>query len=258
MKEGDVMKKIGACISVLFFLPLLCDAGDGLKEKAEKAWAGREDPAQAMLAVQFYGELAAQDANDRDSRLKLAEAAYWVCEQDDYYEKLDKDLKAEVADKGVKACRELVARNADDPEANYWLMWDMAARTLNKGIFSGFALKDSIVCTIMVAKSDVNMGSGGVWRYRARVIYEIPGILGRFFHFTDDDTIWLYQRSVAVGPDFLMNRFWLAESYERMGKKDLARKEYQFCANLKEDALPGAVPENKLYKKWAAERLSKL
>ncbi|HUT54516.1 MAG TPA: hypothetical protein VM658_14090 [bacterium] len=251
------MKKV-ACFLVLFFLPLYCHAADGLREKADRAWAGREDPQQAMLAVQLYEQLATKDVKDRAARLRLAEAAYWACEQDDYFQKLDKDLKADIADKGVKACRELLAKNEDDPEANYWLMWDMAARTLNKGIFSGFALKDSIVCTIMVAKSDVNMGHGGVWRYWARVIFEIPGLLGRFFHFTDDDTAWLYQRSVAVNPNYLRNRFWLAESYERMEKTGLAKKEYQFCAGLQDDAVPEAAPENKLYKKWAEERLAKM
>jgi len=252
------MKKLFSLLLILTIWPVVAFSAEDLQAQADAAWAGREDPAQAMLALNLFEKIAAQNSGDNNARIRLAEAAYWVVEQDDYRQKLSADDKAALADKGVKACREILQKDEDHLAANYWLMWNMAASTLNKGIFSGFAFKDSIVCTIMVSKADINFQYGGVWRYWARVIFEIPGLLGRFFHFTDDDTVWLYQRAIAVEPNYLRNRFWLAESYERMDKKELAKKEYEFCANLKDDAVPSAVPENRLYKQWAKERLEKM
>jgi hypothetical protein len=238
--------------------PFLCRAEEDLKSRTKAAWAKRGDPAKAKLALDLYEKMAAKDPDDFDSRIKLAKAAYWVVEMDDQTQAMSKDQKVKISNKGVKACKEVLVKNEDHVGASYWLMWNMAARTYNKGIFSGFAFKDSIVCTIMVAKGDINYEYGGIWRYWARVIFEIPSLLGKFFHFTDEDTIWLLKRSLDVNPNYLRTRFWLAESYEDMDKDDLAKKEYEFCVNYDENTIPQLAPENRLYKKWAQERLEEM
>jgi len=251
------MKRLGLFLVVVFLFPVVSSSQD-LRAQADAAWAERDQPERAMAALKAYEQLAAQSPGDAKVGIRLAEAAYWVVELDDFYDQMDKDEKVVIADKGVAACREILKKNEDHVEANYWLMWTMAARTYNKGIFSGFAFRDSIVGTIMVAKADVNYRYGGVYRYWARVIYEIPGLLGKFFHFSNEDTVWLYKRSIAVEPNYLRTRLYLAESYERMDLVDQAKKEYEFCANFDTSKIPEIEPENRIYKTWAKQKLEKM
>lgn len=240
---------------VFFMVPFSGRSADDLRTRADAAWAARETPAQTLLAIQLYEQLAAKNPADKAVRIRLAQAASWAFEQDP---KMGNDKVVQIMDKGIKACKEILAQNEDDPEANYWLMWDMAGRTLARGVFSGFAFKEALVATIMVAKSDIGYQYGGVYCYWAIVINTLPNLLGRFFHFSNDDAVWLYQRAVALEPRYLRSRFFLGVSYEVAGKKAEARKEYQFCISQPDDALPEAIPENKLYRELAKETILKL
>jgi hypothetical protein len=257
------MKRALAFCMVVCLAPTL-GLGQELKDKAAAAWAGRSDPAKAREAVDLFAQLAAANPNDVASRIMTARAAYWVVEQDEVMAEINgaaripNDQQVEVLDKGVLACHEVLAKDINNVEANYWLMYCMAARTLAKGIFSGFAFRDSVVGTIMVSKGDVKYHFGGVYRYWGAIIYQIPGLLGKFFHFSDEDSVFLYQQALAVEPKFLRTHIWLADVYLKMGKKDLARKEYEFCANQADGVLVEADLDNQIYKKLAAKRLGKM
>lgn len=260
------MKRI-LLVFALVFLPsvsALAGGTDDLKNKAQAAWTARDNPASALLAVELYRKICAADPKDVASRLRLANAAYWVLEQDEGRaeiedrDRLPKDKQIELAEIGIKSCREILARDEHNAEASYWLMWDMAARTLARGIFSGFAFKEAVVGTILISKMDAGYQYGGVYRYWGRIIYEMPGLLGKFFNFSDADSVWLYRQAIATGPNYLRNRYWLAETYLKMGRTAEAQKELQFCLNLPDQALPGEAPENRLYKQRAKVKLGKL
>lgn len=237
----------------MVLLPLTCNAEDNLKARAEAAWAAREDVSQALIAVDLYKQLAAKDSDDFESRICLARAAYWALEEQ--RADLDKKKKIEIYENVIKRLNEILAKDEDNVEAWYWLIWDMGALTMVKGVFSGWNLREGIVGTIMVSKTDVNFHYGGVYRYWGRVIYETPGIIGRFLSFNNEDSVWLYKKAIVIDTRYLRNHFYLAETYEKMGWKNEAIKEYEFCVNLPDDALPSMVPENRLYKRLSRERL---
>ncbi len=258
------MKRLFLAAALISLLPLSALGQEDLRARADAAWAARDELSKTLEAIDLFEKMAARDPSDMETRVKLARAVYWAIEQDEVLadiedrSRMDKDKQLELAEKGIKACREVLASNENDPGARFWLIWNMAARTLAKGLFSGFALGEAIMGTIVVSKEDVNYWYGGIYCYWARVIYEIPGLLGKFFHFTDDDSVWLYEHAIATEPNYLRNHFWLADSYVKMGKKDLAKKEFQFCAGQAEGALPEVEPENKLYRRYAAKRLEKM
>jgi hypothetical protein len=114
------------------------------------------------------------------------------------------------------------------------------------------------VGTIMVAKSNIGYQYGGVYCYWGLVINAMPRLLGKFFHFSNDDAIWLYKRAIAIEPKFLRNHFFLGASYELGDRKAEAMQEYRFCVAQPDNALPQAVPENRWYKKLAKERIAEL
>ena len=231
-------------------------AADPLAATAAAAWEKRADVTQALLAVDLYHRLAAADPKDFDSRLRVARGVYWILAE--LETPLDKDEKLRLYEQAIQGCNEIIARDENSAGAWNWLMWNMGAYTLERGIFSGWNLREAIVGTIMIAKTDVNYDFGGVYRHWARVIFETPGLMGRFLHFTDDDSIWLYKKAIAVDPKYAQNHFFLGETYEKIGRPAEAKKEFDFCAALPDDALPDRVPETQLYKKMAAEKLKKL
>jgi tetratricopeptide (TPR) repeat protein len=241
---------------ILALFPLICNAEDVLKARAEAAWAAREDVNQALLAIELYEELAAQDPNDFESRVRLARVAYWAITEMEA--DLEKSKKIEMYENAIRRLNEIIERDEDNVPAWYWLVWDMGALTMVEGVFSGWNLREGIIGTIMVSKADVNFHYGGVYRYWGRVIYETPGLMGRFLHFTDEDSIWIYKRAIAVEPNYIRNHFYLAETYQKLGRKEDARKEYEFCVKIPDDALPEIVPETRFYKRLATERLERM
>ena len=59
-------------------------------------------------------------------------------------------------------------------------------------------------------------------------------------------------------PNYAGNRFFLAEAYVKDGRNDLATKELEAAAALPDNALPDAVPEQRMEKKRAAELLKRI
>jgi tetratricopeptide (TPR) repeat protein len=261
MKKATI---VAAVLLALVLAPAAVRSQDALADKAEAAWAARGDLAQALLAVELFEQLASRAPGDTSVRIKLAQAAYWAVELDEAIsnttgaDRMDKDRQAALTEIGITACREVLARDQAHVGANYWLMYNMAARTLAKGIFSGFAFRDSVVGTIMVSKADVDYHYGGVYRYWGAVIVQIPDLLGKFFHFTKDDSVFMYQQAIAAEPRYLRTHVWLAECYQEMDRNDLAKAEYEFCVAQDPDALPDAAIENAVYKKLAEKRLAEM
>jgi len=247
------MRKPGLIMLLGLLLPLVCRPGPDLADRAQAAFQGRGDPAKALLAIELCDQLARQNPGDLDSRIKVGRLVYWVIEEQKSV--TERSRKIELFEKAIKNLREVIDKDEDNVAAWHWMMWDMGALTLAKGVFSGWNLKDGVIGTIMVSKGDVNFFYGGVYRHWARLIYETPKIMSRFLHFTDLDSIWIYKRAIAVEPNYLLNHFWLAETYEKIGRRQEAGEEYEFCANLPDGALLDMVPENRLYKKLARERL---
>lgn len=248
------MRRISFWIAVLIFLPMICSAQSALKAQAEAAWKGRDDPQNAILALEFYEQLATKDT---DSMIMFARAAYWAIEE--MHVDMDKSRKIEVYEKAIAGCKKIVDKDPKNVAAWNWIIWDMGALTMVKGILAGgWGLKDAVVGTIMVSDLDDTYYYGGVYRYWGRVIFETPGLLKRFFNFTDEDSIWLYKQAIAIEPAYLRNHFYLADTYERIGKDDLAKKTYQFCLDQPDGGLAGMEPETRFYKKMAKERLEKM
>jgi tetratricopeptide (TPR) repeat protein len=245
---------IGLCVAIVL-LPAAGRAG-GLKDKADAAWAARDDVKQTLLAFELYEQLAKQNPNDFESRIRMARAAYWAMEE--LEADLSKNEKIDMYDRAIRACNEVIEKDPENVAAWHWLIWDMGALTLVKGVFSGWNLREGIVGTIMVAKNDVEFHHGSVYLYWGRVVYETPGLMAKFLHFADEDSLWLYGKAIEIEPDYLRAHIFMAETYEKLGRKEEAKKEYRFCVDLPEDALPGMEPENRLYKKLAAERLKDL
>ena len=250
------MGAIGLIWMAGLFAPALAAADPAaLLAEADAHWQKRGDPAETLKAMQLFEQAAAQDRGNLEVRIQVAHAAYWWAEQQP-----DAPAKDQIAvlRRGVKAAEEVLAKDPRHPQANYWHMYDLAAITVAEGILrGGYAFKEAIVGTIFIGHGDLDYYYGGIFSYRARVIYTLPGFLGRVFHFTENDAVWLYQQALGVEPNYFKTRYLMAESYEKMDKKDLARKEYQWLVTASPNLLPAAAPENAFYQGLAKKKLEK-
>ena len=243
---------------VLFPFLLLGQDFETLVKKGDEYFEKRDRIESCLKAIKFYQKATRLKPEDNEIRLKLARLTHWTAGELGL-ETMDKNQRVEIFKIGAKACEEILAREPRNPYAHFWRMWNLAGETIAEGIFrGGYSFKEAIVGTIFAGNGDLDYFYGGIYRYWARVIYEIPGLLGRFFHFTPRDSVWLYQQALKVEPNFLMTRFWLAETYLKMKQKDKAIKELEYIVKTPSDILPEVEIENRFYQEQARKLLEKL
>jgi len=256
------MTKTSKVILILFlFAPsfsLRAESFEELAKKGDEYFARRSTIENCLKAIEYYEKACALNPKEINIRLRIGELAHWTAGELGL-ETLDKKKQIEILKKGVKASEEVLKLEPRNPGAHYWRIWNLAAITVAEGIFSGgYSFKEAIVGTIFVANGDLNYYYAGIYRYWARVIYEIPGLLGKFFHFTDSDSIWLYQQSLAVAPNFFLTRYWMAESYVKMKQQDKAIEQLKIIIRTAPDTIPEVQIENRYYQEQAKKLLAKL
>lgn len=222
---------------------------------AEVAWAGRINLVNTLRAMDLYEQAAAMDPNDIQSRLMVAEAAWWAVELDP---DMDKKEQIDILNRGINAAEQALKIEPGNPAAHNWRMWDLAAKTIAEGIFrGGFAFKEAIIGTIMVSKGDADCYYGAIYSYWARVIYTLPGLLGKFFHFTEDDAITFYQKALEVEPNFFKTRYYLAESLLKKEDTQSAKAEFRYIVDTPAAILPEREPENLFYQAQVKKHYSR-
>ncbi len=229
-----------------------------LVKKGDEYFAKRSTMENCLKSIDYYSQACALNPKDIPVRLKLGRLAYWTAGE--LGEKtMDKKQRLELLRKSVKASEEVLKMDPRNPGGHYWRMWSLAGVTVAEGVLSGgYSFKEAIVGTIFVANGDINYFYGGIYRYWARVIYEIPGILGKFFHFSEPDAIWLYEQALKAEPNFFKTRFWMAESYVRMKDKPKAIDQLKYIIKTPAESLPDAQIENRFYQEQARKLLAGL
>ncbi len=245
-------------LGVLFSFSLFGQDFEALVKKGDEYFQKRDQIENCLKAIDFYEKASRLKPDDIEIRLKLARLTHWTAGELGL-ETMDKNQRIEIFKIGVKACEEILAKEPRNPYAHFWRVWNLGGKTVAEGIFrGGYSFKEAIVGTLFVSSGDLNYFYGGIYRYWARVIYEIPGLLGKFFHFTQEDAVWLYHQALKVEPNFFMTRLWLAESYLKMKQKDKAIKELEYIVSTSSDILPEVAVENRFYQEQARRLLEKL
>ncbi len=254
------MRKKGTILLLILFFSssAFAQSFEELVKKGDEYFQKRSTIENCLKAIEYYEKASRLQPENIEIRIKLARLTHWTAGELGL-ETMDKHKRIEIFKIGVRACEEVLKIQPRNPYAHFWRMWNLAGKTVAEGVLrGGYSFKEAIVGTIFVASGDLNYFYGGVFRYWARVIYEIPGLLGRFFHFGLKDSVWLYQQAIKVAPNYLMNRYWLAETYIKMKKKDLAIKELKTIISIPANSIPDVAVENAYYKKQAQRLLNEL
>ncbi len=240
------------CLLVAVGVAAVRAGADDLRRSAEALWAGREDPATANEAVGAFEALLKDAPNDYDTLLRLSRLHYWIGQT--LEPTRESDAIAHYV-KGREYGRRAAAAGPDRPGGYFFEAANLGRENNLKGKFKSLLGIGKV--------EELNRKAEGIQpdyfyrgpdRFFCAYYTRLPGLLGGSL----SKAIEHGKKAVEAYPNYAGNRFLLAEAYVKDGKNDLARTELEAALATPDDALPDAIPEQRLEKKRAAALLSKL
>lgn len=219
-------------------------------QKARKFIDQRELKEENLdLAHDLLFELAEKDPKCDWAYGLLSEIYYWSGE---YAAPEDKLFNFE---KGVEYGKQGIEINSDSLEANFWLAVNYGSFGQEKGIMKSLSLINPIKeCVERAMKTDEKYFYGGPWRVLGRLYHKAPG-----FPFSIGNVgkaVECLEKAVGFGPNFYLNRIFLAEACLANRDKKKAKEHLEWIINA--PLSPNHENEDKGYKKDAEKLLNDL
>jgi len=239
-------------------LLVMGSAGDGraadMAARGNELWKLRDSPERTLQAIEAWEKALKSRPRDVELMVKIARAYHWRSEP---VPRSEKKLIIQYCKEGLVFADRALEIDPEHIGANHWHMVLQGEMTENRGILSGFNFGSAIQKTMIIARQDDAYYHGSIYRYWGKVLYYIPGIVGRFFKFTLEDSAALCKRAVEISPNFFENHQYLAETYLKMGEDEKARKELEWIVSKDPALLPDYAPENRLSRRRAQKLLEK-
>jgi hypothetical protein len=216
-------------------------------QEADTLFAGREDISKATAAADFWARRLAGNANDFEAAWKLARVCYWL---GDHVPAAERRARFE---QGIEAGRRAAAAQPNRPEGHFWMAANMGSMAEGFGMRAGLRYRGPIKASLEKALAiDPSYLNGSPDRALGRWYARVPGLFGG----SDAKSVEHLQRSLTYAPQSIASRFFLAETYVDMGRKDDARREFQ--AVIDAPFHPDWIPEEKEFKDKARASLTRL
>jgi tetratricopeptide (TPR) repeat protein len=249
------MKKMTVFVSLFVVLASAWPeivSGAGTREAAEALWAAREDLAKAGEAVSAYESLLKENPKDYETLLRLSRLQYWIGQN---LETSNEKEALSRYNKGRGYGRAASEAGPDRPGGYFFEGASLARENSLKGTFSNL-LGIKTVKRLNEKAASIQPGyfHGGPDRFFCAYYTRLPGFLGG----SVPKAIEHGRKAVESHPAYAGNRVFLAEAYLKDGNNDLARLELEAALAVPDDALPDAVPEQRMEKKRAAALLKKI
>ena len=221
--------------------------GASTVQEADALFAGREDISKAGAAADFWARRLANDANDFEAAWKLARVCYWLGDH------VPADERRTRFEQGIEAGRKAAAAQPNRPEGHFWMAANMGSMAEGFGMRAGLRYRGPIKASLEKALAiDPSYLNGSPDRALGRWYARVPGLFGG----SDTKAVEHLQRSLTYAPQSIASRFFLAETYVDMGRKNDARREFQ--AVIDAPFHPDWVPEEKEFKDKARAALTRL
>ena len=207
----------------------------------------RDQLPNAMAAADFWAKRLSANPTDFEAGWKLARVCYWL---GDHVPAADRRTRFE---QGIEAGRRAAEAQPNRPEGHFWMAANMGSMAEGFGMRAGLRYRGPIRAALEKALAiDPSYLNGSPDRALGRWYARVPGLFGG----SDTKAVEHLQRSLTYAPQSIASRLFLAETYEDMGRKDDARREFQ--AVIDAPFHPDWVPEEKEYKEKARASLARL
>jgi tetratricopeptide (TPR) repeat protein len=220
-------------VTVLVILPMsrIAVARDtqAMMAKADALWPQCTDPDKTKEAIRIYEEILAQDSTDVEAHWKLARAHYWLGTHS------PKDQKSAVFDKGIDYAKRGITLQNDCVDCHYWLGVNYSGYGEGKWVLKTLSLVEPIKDEMnKVIELDPNFNEGAAYRMLGRVAFKLPWFVGG----SRKDAVAYLIKALEIGPNSILTRVFLAETYLAMKKKDLAKKELEWILKASDNDDP--------------------
>jgi tetratricopeptide (TPR) repeat protein len=231
-------------VTVLVFLSMsriaVARNTQAMVAKADALWPQCTHPEKTKEAIRILEEFLAQDPNDVEAHWKLAQAHYWLGTHS------PKDQKPAVFEKGIGYAKRGITLQDDCVDCHYWLGVNYSGYGEGKWVLKSLSLVEPIKDEMnKVIELDPNFNKGAAYRMLGRVAYKLPWFVGG----SKKDAVAYLQKALEIGPNSLLTRVFLAETYLAMKKRDLAKKELEWVLRASDND----DPADREHKEKAAE-----
>ena len=226
--------------------------GTDMEQMADQLWNDREDLGKAAEAIGAYEALWKDKPHEYEILLRLSRLHYWVGQN---LEATDRENALSHYGKGKEYGKRASEFAPEKPGGYFFEAANLARENNLRGTFSnlwGIGVVQKL--NEKTASIDPGYFYRGPDRFFCAYYTKLPGLLGG----STRRAIEFGKRAVEAFPNYAGNRFFLAEAYVKDGRNDLATKELEAAAALPDNAMPDAVPEQRMEKKRAAELLKRI
>jgi tetratricopeptide (TPR) repeat protein len=217
-------------------------------DQADALYANRTSLADAKRAAALWQEALQKRPDDFEAAWKLGRAGYW----------LGGHLENEPArtagfETGMEGARKAIAVQPSRPEGYFWLAANMGGLAELKGLRAGLKYRAQIRQNLeKVLALDPAFQKGSADRALGRWYYLVPGLFGGSNKKSEEHL----RRSLAYHPQSIASRYFLAETYDDMGRKADAIRTLREIDTM--DIDPEWAPEDTEFKQKARTLLAKL
>jgi len=222
------------------------------RQKADTLWSQREDLAKAREAVTAWEAVLKEQTGDYEALLRLSRLHYWIGQ---LLEKTDRNAALSEYGAGRKYGIEAAEADPNKPGGHFFEAANLARENNLKGTFSNlWGIGTVRRLNEKTDAIDPAYFYRGPDRFFCAMYTKLPGILGG----STSKAIEHGKKAVEAFPNYVGNRYFLAEAYFKDGKNDLAREQLEAAVATPDDALPDVIPEQRMEKSRAAELLGRI
>lgn len=222
------------------------------RQKAETLWSQREDLGKAREAVSAWEAVLKAQPGDYEALLRLSRLHYWIGQ---LLEKTDRTVALSEYNAGRQWGSEAAKASPDKPGGHFFEAANLARENNLKGTFSNlWGIGTVRGLNEKTDAIDPDYFYRGPDRFFCAMYTKLPGLLGG----SSSKAIEHGKKAVAAFPNYVGNRYFLAEAYFKDGKNELAREQLEAAVATPDDALPDVIPEQRMEKSRAAELLGRI
>jgi hypothetical protein len=213
----------------------------------DRLYADREHLHSALAAASVWGARLEANPKDFESAWKLARACYWLGGH------VAEDARRVQYERGIEAGRQASVMRGDRPEGYFWMAANMGAMAESFGLRAGIRYRGPVKAALeKVLMLDPGFQQGSADRALGRWYLKVP----RLFGGSKDKSVEHLQRSLTYDSTSSASRYFLAETYLEMDRKNDARQEAQKV--IDGPINPDWAPEDREFKQKAKALLDRL
>jgi len=200
-----------------------------------------------MDAAVVWESRVKTNPKDFESAWKLARTCYWLGGH------VAEDARRAQYERGIEAGRQASVLQSARPEGYFWMAANMGAMAESFGLRAGIKYRTPVRKALeTVLMLDPGFQQGSADRALGRWYLKVP----RLFGGSKDESVEHLKQSLTYEPTSAASRYFLAETYLEMDRKDDARREAQKV--IDGPVHPDWAPEDREFKQKAKTLLDRL